>query len=109
MKKKIEVRDLKTGMYVYELDRPWRETPFLFQGFQIESDEDISQLKQHCEHVFIDPDRSRGTVSPIQARRAPRPVPAERKTGPKAEPGQMWRIARARPCPQPSFWTNSMR
>ncbi|MDH3669735.1 MAG: HD-GYP domain-containing protein [Gammaproteobacteria bacterium] len=85
MKKKIDVRDLRVGMYVYELDRPWRETPFPFQGFQIESDEDIGQLKQHCEHVFIDADRSLGTVSPIQAWRAPRPVSAERKTGPEAE------------------------
>jgi putative nucleotidyltransferase with HDIG domain len=85
MKKKIDVRDLKAGMYVHELDRPWRETPFVFQGFQIESDEDISQLKQHCEHVFIDPDRSLGTVSPIQARRTPRPVPVVKERGPRAE------------------------
>ena len=85
MKKKIDVRDLKAGMYVYQLDRPWRDTPFLFQGFQIENDEDISQIKQHCEHVFIDPDRSLATVSPIQAWRAPRPVPAARTQRPKAE------------------------
>ncbi len=85
MKKKINVRDLKAGMYVYELDRPWRDTPFPFQGFQIENDEAISQLRQHCEYVFIDPDRSLATVSPIQAWRAPRPVRAEGKKGPKAE------------------------
>ena len=85
MKKKIDVRDLKAGMYVYELDRPWRDTPFPFQGFQIENDEAISQLREHCEHVFIDPDRSLATVSSIQAWRVPRPMPAEGKQGPKAE------------------------
>src|SRR5713226_5056459 len=26
--------DLKPGMYVSELDRPWLETPFLFQSFK---------------------------------------------------------------------------
>ena len=36
--KKIKVftGDLTTGMYVCGLDRPWLETPFLLQGFQIE-------------------------------------------------------------------------
>ncbi|MEE8263181.1 MAG: DUF3391 domain-containing protein, partial [Gammaproteobacteria bacterium] len=32
MKKRVDVRDLSLGMYVAELDRPWLETPFLFQG-----------------------------------------------------------------------------
>ncbi len=29
MKKRVDVRDLRLGMYVAELDRPWLETPFL--------------------------------------------------------------------------------
>ncbi|MEO5573352.1 MAG: DUF3391 domain-containing protein, partial [Gammaproteobacteria bacterium] len=37
MKKKVLVGDLAPGMYVYDLDRPWIETPFLFQGFSIDS------------------------------------------------------------------------
>jgi len=41
-------------MYVRELDRPWRETPFLFQGFEIRSDEDIRELQRYCQHVYID-------------------------------------------------------
>ncbi|MFQ6024430.1 MAG: HD-GYP domain-containing protein [Acidiferrobacterales bacterium] len=62
MKKRVDVSDLKAGMYVYDLDCPWRETPFLFQGFEITSDEEISQLKQYCKHVYIDTDGQTGTT-----------------------------------------------
>jgi HD-GYP domain-containing protein (c-di-GMP phosphodiesterase class II) len=41
-------------MYVARLDRPWLETPFLFQGFPITSSEDIDKLKQYCEYVYVD-------------------------------------------------------
>ncbi len=54
MKKKISVADLRPGMYVSELDRSWRDTPFLFQGFEIVSDAEIEELKRLCQHVFID-------------------------------------------------------
>lgn len=36
-KKQIPVGELRPGMYVAELDRPWLDTPFLFQGFPIMS------------------------------------------------------------------------
>ena len=55
MKQKMLIKDLKTGMYVYELDRPWLDTPFLFQGFLLRSNEDIEEVGKYCEHVFIDP------------------------------------------------------
>jgi HD-GYP domain-containing protein (c-di-GMP phosphodiesterase class II) len=45
-------------MYVAELDRPWLETPFLFQGFAIASQGDINELQRCCEYAFIDEDRS---------------------------------------------------
>lgn len=53
MKTKVDVHDLRMGMYVTELDRPWLGTPFLFQGFQIESDEQLAQLRTLCKHVFV--------------------------------------------------------
>lgn len=56
--RKVAVSELKPGMYVAELDRPWTETPFLFQGFTIESEDDIRQLREHCQHVFVDRERS---------------------------------------------------
>lgn len=40
-------------MYVAELDRPWLDTPFLFQGFYIRDDDEIKELRQHCENVFV--------------------------------------------------------
>ncbi len=54
MKKKIDVRELKLGMYISELDCPWLETPFLFQGFEIRSEQEIEDIKRYCEYVFID-------------------------------------------------------
>ncbi|OGT22068.1 MAG: hypothetical protein A2V90_09825 [Gammaproteobacteria bacterium RBG_16_57_12] len=41
-------------MYVSSLDRPWLETPFLFQGFPVKSQEDIDQLRRYCKFVYID-------------------------------------------------------
>jgi HD-GYP domain-containing protein (c-di-GMP phosphodiesterase class II) len=50
----MAVENLAIGMYVSELDRPWIETPFLFQGFHIESVETIDELCEHCEYVYVD-------------------------------------------------------
>jgi HD-GYP domain-containing protein (c-di-GMP phosphodiesterase class II) len=58
MKVKIDTKDLMIGMYVAELDRPWLETPFLFQGFAIASQGDLNELQRCCEFVFIDEARS---------------------------------------------------
>lgn len=57
MKKKIDVRDIQQGMFVSDLDRPWVETPFLFQGFELTSDDDMATLQKHCEYVYIDLDK----------------------------------------------------
>lgn len=51
---KILPEELKIGMYVSELDRPWLETPFLFQGFRIESEQEIDAIRDLCDFVFID-------------------------------------------------------
>lgn len=72
MKKRVDVRDLRLGMYVAELDRPWLETPFLFQGFELSSPSEIDQLLTHCEYVYIDaelgddllPAKGRKQISP---------------------------------------------
>jgi HD-GYP domain-containing protein (c-di-GMP phosphodiesterase class II) len=52
---KISVADLRIGMYVAQLDRDWLETPFILQGFEIESRDDIEIVAEYCEFVFVDP------------------------------------------------------
>jgi HD-GYP domain-containing protein (c-di-GMP phosphodiesterase class II) len=60
MNEKVDVADLQTGMFVAELDRPWLDTPFLFQGFLIETEDEIADLRHYCRYVLVDPLRSIG-------------------------------------------------
>jgi HD-GYP domain-containing protein (c-di-GMP phosphodiesterase class II) len=66
-KKRIEVGELEFGMYVAELDRPWTETPFLFQGFVLHSEEELETLKKYCRYVIVDDDRREASEQPTQA------------------------------------------
>jgi len=60
-------------MYVSELDRPWLETPFLFQGFFVQSDEDVAAVRDHCREVVIDSQRDEDRPQPLATRRSARP------------------------------------
>ena len=53
-------------MFVYELDRPWLDTPYLFQGFPIVDQDDIEQLAQYCQYVFVDELRDQSQFRPPQ-------------------------------------------
>lgn len=55
---KVSCDDLKEGMFVQELDRPWLETPFMFQGFCVKNSDEIETLKSYCEYVLINKARS---------------------------------------------------
>lgn len=57
-RQKIETANLERGMFVAQLDRPWLETPFLFQGFEIREDSELKLLRKFCRHVYIDVTRS---------------------------------------------------
>ena len=50
----IPVEALTKGQYVSRLDRPWIDSPFMFQGFAVESDEQIAQLRELCSTVYIE-------------------------------------------------------
>ena len=56
--KNLPVAELKFGMYVASLDRPWTDTPFMFQGFVLETEEQLEILKKFCKSVFVDEARS---------------------------------------------------
>ena len=55
--KEIDIGELRFGMYVSKLDRPWTETPFVFQGFVLKTDKQLDILKKHCKKVFVDPEK----------------------------------------------------
>jgi HD-GYP domain-containing protein (c-di-GMP phosphodiesterase class II) len=51
----IPVGLLKFGMFVAALDRPWSETPFMFQGFVLRTETQLVALRKFCKHVYVDP------------------------------------------------------
>jgi len=75
--KKIFTYDLKIGMYVSRLDRPWAGTNYALEGFCIKTKEDIHQLMSLCEHVYIDEGLSQFDVSRAKLNR---PAPSSRTT-----------------------------
>jgi len=50
----IPVEALRKGLYVSRLDRPWIDSPFLFQGFEVENDADLAQLQGLCKTVYVE-------------------------------------------------------
>lgn len=50
----MNVKDLRIGMYVSKLDRDWLDSSFLFQGFELKTEEDINEVQKQCEYVYID-------------------------------------------------------
>lgn len=68
---KIHISELKIGMFVSKLDRDWLETPFLMQGFMIESLDDIDTVAEFSQYVWVDavreewvPPEQRGVAGP---------------------------------------------
>jgi len=55
--REISVDELRYGMYVAQLDRPWTDTPFLFQGFVLRDEKQLETLKKFCKKVYVDPEK----------------------------------------------------
>ncbi|MBE0483178.1 MAG: HD-GYP domain-containing protein [Bacterioplanes sp.] len=53
-RQQIAVSDLTVGMHVVELDRPWEDSPFLFQGFLLEDEFDIQMVQDVCQWVYVE-------------------------------------------------------
>jgi HD-GYP domain-containing protein (c-di-GMP phosphodiesterase class II) len=88
---RVAVSDLEFGLYVVELDRPWLDTPFLLQGFLVDSQIELDTLRRFCVYVYIDLELSDAAVaakwragqsSPTAQRRHESPVPG---SGPVAK------------------------
>jgi len=71
---RIDTQQLKIGMYVCELDRPWRETPFMFQGFEIRTEEELKTLQQYCRTVGIIATGADRLTPPARAFNRPGPL-----------------------------------
>ena len=85
MKKSVPVEELQFGMYVAELDRPWTDTPFMFQGFILQRQEQLDTLKKYCKTVVVDSEKSQLPDAPplprvaVPVRRYVEQVPVERE------------------------------
>ncbi|HYX62968.1 MAG TPA: HD-GYP domain-containing protein [Burkholderiales bacterium] len=82
MTKQIPVSELKFGMYVAELDRPWTDTPFVFQGFVLSTQQQLDTLRKYCKTVFIDVERSRSAAPPPARRLYPERASVEQEFRP---------------------------
>ena len=53
-RRKVSVDDLRIGMFVADLDRPWHETPFPIQGFFLRNQNELDQVGRYCRCVYVD-------------------------------------------------------
>ena len=53
MRTKISVQKLQFGMYIDELDCQWVDTPFLFQGFPLQTEQELIFLQRYCDYVYV--------------------------------------------------------
>lgn len=89
----VAVTDLKLGMFVAELDRPWLDTPFLLQGFLADSQVEVDTLRRYCAYVYVDLELSSPEVAELIRRgevgdTAPSTPPPDHRAvhaGPKLE------------------------
>ncbi len=56
-KRWVHRNQLKVGMYVSELDKPWSETHFMFQGFVIDSQALLEDVQNTSEYVQVDAEK----------------------------------------------------
>jgi HD-GYP domain-containing protein (c-di-GMP phosphodiesterase class II) len=61
--KEVPVEFLEFGMFVAKLDRPWTETPFVYQGFVLKTEQQLDALKKYCKLVYVDPEKRQEVVA----------------------------------------------
>lgn len=50
----IDVNELRPGMFITRLDRPWLQTPFPLQGFRPETWSQVHEVRALCEYVYVE-------------------------------------------------------
>jgi HD-GYP domain-containing protein (c-di-GMP phosphodiesterase class II) len=55
---RISIDDVRLGMFISELDRPWVNSPFMLQGFLLTEPLDLKTLQSLSREIVIDPSRS---------------------------------------------------
>lgn len=60
-------------MFVVDLDKPWEESSFMFQGLAIKSPSDVLALQNECTYVWVDYDDFTSPASPGNNVQAPAP------------------------------------
>ncbi len=81
----VAVEDLRLGMFVVELDRPWLDTPFLLQGFLVDSKVELDTLVKYCDYVYVDLEMSSPAVADLIRRVEIRAATLEPQTLPMTQ------------------------
>lgn len=63
-KVKVPVDVLEIGMYVSELDIPWLQSSFKFQGFTVKTPKQLAKIREVCDYVYVDIDREQAYSYP---------------------------------------------
>ena len=53
----IHRNELKMGMYVRELDCPWEDTQFMFQGFVVDNLNLLNEVQETAEYICIETEK----------------------------------------------------
>lgn len=66
--KGIPIEELKPGMYIVALDRPWLSTPLFRHRGLVKDEKAIARLKRcGVRHIIIDPTKGRDVPTPAEA------------------------------------------
>jgi putative nucleotidyltransferase with HDIG domain len=68
MRIKVDSKELELGMFIAELDRPWLESHFLFQGFIIGNQAELEDVQKSCAFVYVDLEKSKISDPKIRQR-----------------------------------------
>lgn len=79
---KVYAADIKLGMYMSQPDRSWLDTSFMFQGFLVNNEKLLREVRTECEFIFIDKTKSVlqaavGQLRPVEAPKANKGKPFE--------------------------------